>query len=447
MKTESNRIEYKQELSDGLEKEVIAFLNYREGGIIYIGIDKYGKTVGLNDSDSVQLKIKDRLKNNIQPSCMGLFDVVSEEKDGKDIIKLIIASGSEKPYYLAKFGMTKKGCFIRLGSASEPMPERMIDDLYSKRTRNSLGKIVPNRQDLTFEQLKIYYNERGLTLTDKFANNLELLSEEKKYNYVAYLMADENGNSIKLAKYSSLDRVDLIETNEYGYCSLVKATKSVLSKLELENRTAAKITSKERINTRLWNEIAIREAIINAIIHNDYTREVPPKFEIFPDRFEITSYGGLFEGMSENDFFEGLSQPRNKELMRIFNDLGMVEQLGSGVPRILKSYDRTCFTISDNYLRMTFPSSAPVYEGNVGNSIKETSGKGSQESSQKGSQKSSQKIIMLMTDNSDITTTEIASKLNISRRAVAKQIAKLKEQNIIKRIGPDKGGYWEVIKN
>jgi ATP-dependent DNA helicase RecG len=65
--TETNCIEYKQELTDSLEKEVIAFLNYKEGGVIYIGINKQGVAVGVSDSDSDQLKIKDRLKHNISP--------------------------------------------------------------------------------------------------------------------------------------------------------------------------------------------------------------------------------------------------------------------------------------------------------------------------------------------------------------------------------------------
>jgi len=100
-----------------------------------------------------------------------------------------------------------------------------------------LGKIKSHRQDLTFEQLKIYYEARGLKLNEQFASNLELLTEDGYYNYVAYLMADSNGTSIKVAKYDGLNKVHLIENNEYGYCSLIKATKSVLDKLELENRT------------------------------------------------------------------------------------------------------------------------------------------------------------------------------------------------------------------
>ena len=336
---ETNRVEFKVKLNDDLEKEVVAFLNYREGGVIYIGIDRDGVVQKLENLDELQLKIKDRLKHNISPSILGLFDVLIEEIDSKEVIKIIIASGSEKPYYIKKRGMSPKGCFVRIGSASEPMDVRMIEELFSKRCRDSISKIVSPRQDLTFAQLKIYYEAKGRILNSNFAKNLELLSDDR-YNYVGYLMADVNNISIKVAKYHGVDRVDLIESNEYGYCSLLKATKSVLDKLELENSTSTKITSKERIEQRLWDSVAIREAVINAIIHNDYSNEIPPKFEIFEDRLEITSAGTLPTGMSQEEFFDGVSNPRNKELMRMFKDLDMVEQLGSGVPRILRAYSR-----------------------------------------------------------------------------------------------------------
>ena len=356
MNPETNRREYKQQLTDDLEKEAVAFLNYKEGGVIYIGIDKTGKAVGIFDIDGDILKIKDRLKNNIMPSCMGLFDVAVVNIDSKDIIKITLASGTEKPYYIKKHGMSEKGCYIRTGTSAEPMSARQIEYLFSKRVRNSLGRIQSPRQDITFAQLKIYYEAVGKALNEQFAKSLELLTDEGKFNYVAYLMADTNGMSMKVAKYSGNDRVHLSENYEYGYCSLVKATKQILDKVELENKTFARITPKERVETRLWDVIALREAIINSIVHNDYTREVPPKIEFFDDRIEITSYGGLPDGLSEKDFFEGISMPRNKEIMRIFKDLELVEQLGSGVPRILQSYGRECFRFLDNFIRMTFPA-------------------------------------------------------------------------------------------
>ena len=351
---ESNKTELKAELNDKLEKEIVAFLNYREGGDFYIGVDDNGNAVDLDNIDSLQLAAADRIKKNIQPSTLGLFDIVKEKYQGKQIIHIIISSGPEKPYYIKRQGMSETGCFIRIGTSSQPMTQAMIDDMYARRTHNSLSKIVSPRKNLSFEQLMIYYQNKGLNLNEKFAENLDLLTEDGRYNYVAYLLADNNGTSIKVAKYAGTDKVDLIENEEYGYCSLIKAAKSVLNRLEIENRTLTKITSKEGIEKKLVDPIALREAVINAIVHNDYSREVPPVFEIFSDRIQITSYGGLPTGLSEEDFFDCRSMSRNRELMRIFKDIDLVEQLGSGMSRILKSYDKSAFKLTDHFVVVTF---------------------------------------------------------------------------------------------
>ena len=167
---ENNRLELKQELTDALEKEVVAFLNYLGGGVIYLGIDNI---------DLVQLQIKDRLKNNISPSCLGLFDVVVEDIDDRSVIKLIIASGQERPYYIKKYGMSEKGSFIRKGSAAEPMTSNMIEALFTKRIRNSIDKITSPSQDLKFEQLRIYFDAAGKQLNSQFHKTLELLMRMK----------------------------------------------------------------------------------------------------------------------------------------------------------------------------------------------------------------------------------------------------------------------------
>jgi len=223
---ESNRCEYKRELTDGFEREAIAFLNYRDGGVIYIGIDRDGAVVGVANCDAVQLAIKDR----------------------------------------------------------------------------------------------------------------------------------------QVAKYRGLDRCDLIDSNEYGYCSLIKTCKQVLDRLDVENRTATRITSKERINRRLWDAVALREAVVNAIIHNDYASEAVPKFEIFSDRLEITSGGAIPLGVAGEEFFAGYSIPRNKILMRVFKDLDIVEYLGSGMPRILRAYAKESFIFTGNFIRMVLPISLEALE-------------------------------------------------------------------------------------
>ena len=211
--------------------------------------------------------------------------------DNVPVIKVLISSGLEKPYYIKKSGMSPSGYFIRMGTSSQPMTTTKIDDLYSKRIQTTLRNTPSPRQDLTFAQLKIYYQERGLELNEKFANSLELLTPDGKYNYIAYLLADENGVSIKVAKYAGTDKVDLIENEEYGFCSLIKATNQVMEKLKIENSTMAKVTSTKRIEKNLIEPIPMREAVINAIVHSDFSREIPPVFEFFSDRMVFTSYG------------------------------------------------------------------------------------------------------------------------------------------------------------
>lgn len=352
--TETNRIENKEQLNEDFEQEVIAFLNYKEGGIIYVGINKTGQVVGVQDADLTQLQIKDRIKNNIQPSTLGLFDVIVETIDNKEVIKVIISSGTEKPYYLRKKGRTPEGCYIRVGSSKERMTERMIDDMYSRRIKNTLKEIDSPRQELTFNQLKIYYEEHGLKLNDNFLQNLDLLTSEGKYNYNAFLLADENNVSIKLVKYLGTNKMDLVENQEYGYRCLITATQKILDRLDTENTVYAKIEYKGRKEVEKIESKALKEAVINAIVHNDYSYGNSPIVELYSDRIEITSAGGLPQELSQEEFLEGVTAPRNKELIRVFKDVDLIENIGSGVLRILDAYDKSCFKFMEHFLRVTF---------------------------------------------------------------------------------------------
>ena len=255
--------------------------------------------------------------------------------------------------------MSPRGCFFRLGASTHSMSLDGIDDLYSKRVRNSIREINCGESLLTFEQLKIYYNEKGKTLNEQFESILKFRTSKGDYNILAYLMSDVNSNPVKFAKYAGTSRVDLIESADFGNQSLIKSTKLILEKLDIENKIFSTVTSIERENVNLWNAIAIREAVINAIVHNDYTRSANPKFEIFDDRIEITSGGGLPQGINQIEFFQGHSVPRNPEIVRIFSDLSLVEQLGSGISRILEFYPKESIVISENAIRVTFPKSVP----------------------------------------------------------------------------------------
>ena len=437
---ESNRIELKATLNDKLEKEIVAFLNNREGGILYIGIDDKGNPVKNSDLDSMQLKIADRIKNNILPSTLGLFDIATEYVDNIPITKIIVSSGLEKPYYIKSKGMSPNGCYMRLGTSTQPMSTTLIDELYAKRIHTTLRNIPSPRQDLTFAQLKIYYQERGFELNRKFANSLELLTPDGQYNYIAYLLADENGVSIKVAKYTGTTKVDLVENEEYGYCSLIKAANHVLEKMKIENVTKVKVTSTKRIEKNLVESVPLREALINAVVHNDFSREIPPVFEVFSDRIEITSYGGLIPGQSKEDFFSCSSMPRNRELMRVFKDLGLVEQLGSGMSRILQSYDRSIFEISDHFIKAIFPFSLSANDEIVANSDNNGDISGENQSDR-------DKVLLLLKEEPDITAKKMSEQTGLSTRKISRIIRELRESEMIIRIGSSRKGYWEINKS
>jgi predicted HTH transcriptional regulator len=364
LNAESNRIEYKREVDKGdkLEKAVVSFLNYNGGGEILVGVADDGAVVGVADTDGDQRKIADRLGNNIRPKILGLFDIVAEKLENKDIIRIVVSSGTQKPYYIRKRGMTEDGCFIRVGASAQPMTEAMIERMLQRRQANSLSVAASSRQKLTFEQLHIYYSEHGLKLNDRFEDNLDLRNGDGAYNLLAYLLADSNGASVKVAKYAGTDKIDLIENEEYGYRCLITAIYRVLDKFAVENKTFAKITPRNRLERKLINPVALREAFINAAVHNDYSLGWPV-VEFFSDRVTITSTGGLVDGLSQEDFFDGRSMLRNRELMRVFKDVELVEELGSGMHRILEAYDRSAFEITPSFIVVTFPYASDFERG------------------------------------------------------------------------------------
>ena len=187
------------------------------------------------------------------------------------------------------------------------MTDKMIDEMYSSRIHTSISIMAYPRQNPTFNQLKAHYAAKGIILNDRFADSLGLLTTDGRYNFLAYLLADENDMSMKVAKYAGTDKCDLLESTEYGYCCLITATNRILERMAAENVTITKITYPRRIERKLVEPEPLREALINMVVHNDYTKGYTPVAEIFSDRIELTSYGGMVSGQSEEDFFSGAS--------------------------------------------------------------------------------------------------------------------------------------------
>ena len=396
--------------------------------------------------DLIQLQIKDRIKNNIQPSTLGLFDVVIETINAKKVIKIVISSGTEKPYYLRRKGRTPEGCYIRVGSSKERMTERMIDDMYAKRIKHTLKEIDSPRQELTFNQLKIYYEEHGLKLNDNFLQNLDLLTSGGKYNYNAFLLADENNVSIKVVKYLGTDKMDLVKNQEYGYRCLITATQRILDRLDAENTVYAKIEYFGRKEREMIDSAALKEAVINAIVHNDYSYGNSPIIELYSDRVEITSAGGLPQELSQEEFLEGVTAPRNKELIRVFKDVDLIENIGSGVLRILDAYDKSCFKFMEHFLRVSFKYKENPFEYDYENKV---SANDTINDTLKGTIKlteNEKQILNLIIKNNKITREEIVNQTNLSDRTISRAIRHLQDEKLILREGSKKTGSWKILE-
>ena len=353
---EERVIEYKRELpkdAEDLEREVVSFLN-SYGGELLFGVNNEGTVYGVEDVDAVQTKIAHRLDSNIRPSCLGLFDIQVEKRKGKNVVRLVVLAGAERPYHLVKYDLTPEGCYYWKDSSCIQMSEDMIAEMFASSITKSLSLVMSPDQNLTFQVLEIYYRNHGLTLADQFAKNLDFLTPSGKYNFVAYLFSDNNHLTFKIAKYAGTDKCDLIECSEYGFCCLLLVADRILNRLHTENRTWTKITEKFRLEKHMFEPDSVRHAVINMLINNDYVHGCTPVVELFSDRLELTSIGGLPEGLSEDDFFSGVSMPRNREILRVFRDIGMVEHFGSCPDSILKDYDRSVFTIGHGYIRVSF---------------------------------------------------------------------------------------------
>ena len=354
---EDRVIEYKRELTkdvDGLEREVVSFLN-TYGGELLFGVNNDGTVYGIEDIDTVPEEIALRLDSNIQPSCLGLYDIRTEKLEDKNIVRVVVSAGFERPYHLAKYDLIPDGCYYRSKDSScQQMPEDMIAEMFASSITKTLSLVMSPDQNLTFQVLEIYYRNHGHRLEEGFARKLDFLTPSGKYNFIAYLFSDNNHLTFKVAKYAGTDKCNLIECSEYGFCCLLLVADRILNRLHTENRTWTKITEKFRLEKHMYGPESVKEAVINMLINNDYVHGCTPVVELFSDRLELTSIGGLPEGLSEDDFFGGISMPRNREILRVFRDVGMVKHFGSCPDRILKDYDRSVFTLGHGYIRVSF---------------------------------------------------------------------------------------------
>jgi predicted HTH transcriptional regulator len=348
-------------VSDELEKEFVGLLNSQNGGILKMEIS------GQNIVKHLKETISQRLTDNVLPSAIALFDFTEEKGKKKHFLKITVASAPEKPYCLKHVGMTEAGCFVRNASGLENIPLKTIKALVSERTNATIGEKAATLQRLKFEQLKSYYQTAKKTLGENFTTALNLLTSGGKYNYIGYVLSDVNSVSLKYIKYGGNDRNTVLEEIEFGFSSLIKATKELLIKFDAENVDTQETSPSK--DTKPWHPEALHQAVIFAVLYNDYASEKFPKFEIFSDKIEITMFRKLLPNVSRDNFFDGILVHRNRELRRIFANLGMSYPLGCETEKITAHYTKKCFVFGQDYIQIVLPVRAKTSGEGIINSL------------------------------------------------------------------------------
>ena len=326
------------------------------------------------------------------------------------------------------------------------MEQTQIENLFSRRVSRTLSTMVSARQDLTFQQLRIFYEEHGFdTSGDYFMRNLGMYTDDGKFNYFAGLLSDQSDVSIKLARFKGTDKIEIITNKEFGYCCILKSVYNILDALDNYNLPSVEITYPRRIEKFLVNKTALREAAINAIMHNDYVRGGSPLFEIYDDRINIVSYGGLVPELSKEEFFSGCSMPRNRELMRVFRDMELVENFGSSMRRIMQIYGRNAFEISEHFIQTQFKYDTAVLE-KIKSAVITTKPENGGINGGVNISATAQKILTMLIKNPELTAATISTEIGKTKRTVERAIKELTGNGYIRRVGSDKTGYYDILK-
>ena len=224
--------------------------------------------------------------------------------------------------------------------------------------------------------------------------------------------------------------------NDYGYSCILSVYNRLKSRIQAENICISDTTVRPRKDTSLFDYDCVNEAVLNALVHNDWTI-TEPQISMFSDRIEIFSHGGLPHGMTKQQFYDGISHPRNATLMRIFLNMGLTEHTGHGIPKIISRYGKEVFDINDNYIRCVIPFDKNVVEANknVGMNV----------GLNVGLNKTERKILSLLIENANSTAEFLSAQIGVTKRTIERTLAELQKKGKIERIGSRRNGSWRVF--
>ncbi len=453
---ETNDIEFKERLEVSKPKSwlktVVAFAN-GIGGSVFWGIGDDKSVIGIEDCQTFIEKVSEIIKVKLEP--MILFKISPIDVEGKVIIRLDVKPGTATPYYYVSDG--SKIAFIRLGNESVVTPSHILNELILKGQRLSFDSMSSTLRfnDVSFTLFEATYKQ-------KTRNNIE-----KPNDYLSFGLMEDNGiltnagvlfsdqcpvtqSRIFCTRWNGLDKGsifdDAIDDKEYEG-NLMKLLEQGAAFIKNNSKVKWRKTPSGRDEMPDYPERAIFETLVNALIHRDYMilgSEV--HIDMYDDRVEITSPGGMFNSkrIQEIDILHVPSFRRNPIISDVFHRLKFMERRGSGLKKIIKEYDQKELPVfySDQQFFIVTLKNINYLKGETD---QKTIQKTIQKTDQKTIQKTEELILNLIKLNPRITQNEIALQLgNISPSGVKYNLKKLRERGLVKRIGADKGGYWEI---
>ena len=355
---ESEVVELKAEVVGDICKEVIAFANTK-GGTLYIGISNDGNVVGVKNTDQTILQLNNMIRDSIKPDVTMFVGYEPQHIGDKDIIAVTIQKGTDRPYYLGSKGLKPSGVYVRNGTSSDPATDTAIRRMIKETDGDSFESMRSLEQNLSFEAAEKQFEKRNIPFDSAKMQTLGMISADGIYSNVALLLSDQCPSTIKAATFSGEDKGTFQDRREFGG-SLFQQMEELYSYLDMRNQTKATFDGLYRIDTRDYPEDALREALLNSLVHRDYSFRASTLVSVYADRIEFVSVGGLPSGIELDDIMLGLSVCRNPKLAAIFYRLQLIEAYGTGMPKIMNAYTETelkpKIEVSSNAFKITLPN-------------------------------------------------------------------------------------------
>lgn len=429
-------VEFKESYTGNIAKSVIAFAN-TDGGKIILGISDDGSIVGIDDLDETMLKISNKIRDTIKPDATLFTNIYHESRDGKTILIIEVQRGTERPYYLSDKGIRPAGVFVRQASSSVPASEAAILKMIKDSSNDCYEEAKSLEQDLTLHATELYFKKHNLALKPNQQRSLGLIANDGSYTNLALLLSDQCTHNIRLAVFEGSQKTVFKDRKELSG-SLLKQLEDAYAFIDRHNRTRSEFFELERVDLRDYPQEAVRETLLNAIIHREYSINASTLVSIFDDRIEFISVGGLLNGITIQDISLGVSVLRNKNLANIFYRLKLIEAYGTGLAKIRAAYASSSLNphieTSTNAFKITLPNLNYLREQDVTTRSKKpivTTYPSVQEQREKA-------ILELFESQDQISRIDVQNTLDVSQSTSILLLRDMTEEGTLYKVGKGK---------